>query len=376
MFKTIEDNSDSIPVAQSSAPSATDILHFEKWLSLLGEKKATDLHLTVGNVPMLRINGDISPIMEEDVISGEKMQRIVEHLLSSEELARLEKDKQIILSRTLKKVMRFRMHIFYARGFFGISLRHLSEDSALLQDLPHSRALLGAISASSGLYLIAGPFDSGKTSTLRSMINEINNTQSKYIVTLEAPVEYLIPSNKSVIVQRDVGKDVKSFSEGLSCLHDEDADVIVIGYIEDADVLEKVLNLSASGRLCIAIASGNGVVSVLETLRDLVDEEDRIRVLHMLSDAILGISYQLILSKMGGGRTLVASTMIATNPIKSLIREGKFASIANIMHTSREEGMITLDKALAQAVQQGVIDLKSAQQNSSDINQFNIMLSH
>jgi len=361
---------------ENTKQSATDMLYFEKWLSILGERKATDLHLSVGNVPMLRLDGNINPLIEEDVVTTERIQMIVEHLLSEQEKIILEKEKQIILSRTLKKVMRFRIHIFYARGFLCMSLRNLPNSFPSLEEFPNAQVLLNIISSTQGLFIISGPFDSGKTTTARSMISEINKTQEKYIATLELPIEYLIPSEKSVVVQRGIGIDVKSFSDGLDEMHDHDVDVVVVSAIESAEVLEKAILMANSGRLVIAIISAKHVVSVLETLRDLVPEEDRIRILHLLGDALLGISNQLLLQKVGGGRTLVVSSMVSTTPIKSLIYDGKFDQIPNIMQTSIEQGMITTDKALSVAVKKGEISLKDAQENAVDKNQFNILVSH
>jgi twitching motility protein PilT len=356
--------------------SATDILHFEKWLSVLGEKKATDIHLLVGNVPSLRIDGIIAPLMEEEVLTSERLERIVEQLLSETELETFKKNHQLVISKTLKKSMRFRIHLFYSRGYIGISLRHLPNEAIQIAQLPNA-ALLTQVSLSThGLYLVAGPFDSGKTSTVRSIITEINQKQSKYIVTLESPIEYLIPSDKSVVVQREIGKDTKSYEQGLASLHDEDVNVVVVGDINEADVLERVLELASAGRLVIATTTGNHLVAVLEHIRDLVEVGGRERIMHLLGDVLIGVSTQLLLPKVGGGRTLITSNMVATHPIKSLIREGKFGQIPNVMQTSGGDGMITMDKALSEGIKQGVITLQDAKEHATDINQFNVLVAH
>lgn len=372
----INSAAESNPSAKKDQQSATDILYFEKWLSVLGERKATDLHLSVGNVPMIRIDGNITPLIDEDIVTQERLEMIADNLLNGAEKIILEKNKQIVLSRTLKKVMRFRIHIFYSRGFLCLSLRHLPDQLLDLNSFPNAKILLGAISSTQGLFIISGTFDSGKTSTIRSMISDINRTQQKYIVTLEQPVEYLIASDKSVVVQRGIGIDVPSFSKALDELHDQDVDVVVVGAIESAEVLEKALSLANSGRQVFAVISAKHIVSVLEILRDLAPEEDRPRILHLLGDVLLGITTQLLLPKVGGGRTLIASNMLATIPIKSLIYDGKFSQIPNIMQTSGELGMATLDKALAEAVKRREITLKDGQENAVDINQFNILVAH
>ncbi|OIO49598.1 MAG: hypothetical protein CO042_01585 [Parcubacteria group bacterium CG_4_9_14_0_2_um_filter_41_8] len=373
----IQPNQASSDEQPNQSQSATDVLHFEKWLAIMGSRKATDLHLSVGNVPMIRIDGKIAPLEEEEIVSQERIQVIVDHLLTEEEKQILEKEKQVVLSRTLKKVMRFRIHVFYSRSFLCVSLRHLPENCPSLDQYPNAQLLQKVITASQGLFVISGPFDSGKTTTVRSMISEINKTQQKYIITLELPVEYIIPSDKSVVAQRGVGIDVPTFSDGLDEMHDEDVDVIMVGAVESADVLEKALTMANSGRLVIAVISSKHEVSVLEILRDLVPEEDRPRILHLLGDTLLGISNQLLLPKVGGGRAFIVSSLISTTPIKALIYEGKFGQIPNIMQTSgTSEGMITLDKALSEAVRRGEVALKDAQENAVDLNQFNMLVSH
>tara|TARA_Y100000031_G_C8243513_1_gene396875 strand:+ start:402 stop:1529 length:1128 start_codon:yes stop_codon:yes gene_type:complete len=359
-----------------SKESATDVLHFEKWISSLGERKATDLHLLVGNVPSIRIDAKIQPLMDEEIITAERLERIVEHLLSEDELKSFQEKKQLVISRTLKKSMRFRIHFYFSRGYAGLSLRHLQDAFIPISELPNSMLLKETAGSKQGLYVVSGPFDSGKTSTVRSLISEINQTQAKYIITLESPIEYIIASDKSVVVQREIGKDIQSFEKGLTGLHDEDLDVLVVGELEEPGVLEQILEIASSGRLVIAITSGNHIVSVLEHLRDLAAEEDRARILHLLADVLIGISAQVLLPKVGGGRYLVVSNMIATNPIKSLIHEGKFDQIPNIMQTSGESGMMTMDKALTEAVRQGIVIMQDAKEHAIDINQFNVLVAH
>ncbi|MEK7188915.1 MAG: ATPase, T2SS/T4P/T4SS family [Patescibacteria group bacterium] len=343
---------------------------------MLGERKATDLHLAVGTVPALRVDGAIKPLMEEGVASAEQIERIAEYLLEPRELTLLSERKQLRVSKTLKKSMRFRIHFFYSRGFLGVSMRYVPGSVPLLAELPHRGALEPLLAATQGLFIVAGPFDSGRTSTVRSLIAECNQSRPAYIVMLEDPIEYVFPSNQALVVQREIGRDVASYAEGVRALSEEDVDVVVLGDIPDGEVLQGALELATSGRLVVAIMEGNHVVAVLERLRDLAPVESRARVLHALGDALIGITTQLLVPKVGGGRALLASAMLATHPIKSLVREDKFAQIPNIMQTSGSEGMVTLDKALATAVKQGTVALVQAQAYAVDVNQFNALASH
>jgi len=356
--------------------SATDILYFEKWLSSLGEKKATDMHLTVGNVPMLRIGDKISPLMNEDIITAERLQSIVEHLLSKNELDNLLKNKQIIISITLKKVMRFRIHISYSRGFLVLSLRHLSSEIRTFEELGLPQMIKDFTTVDQGLCIIGGPFDSGRTTTIRAILSEINKTQEKYIITLEEPIEYIIPSDKSIVVQREIGKDVKDFETALAAIKDEDVNIVAVSSIKSPAALEHIIDIANTGRLVFAAIDGRYSVSILEELKNLFPKEKQTQMLNLISDTLLGINIQLLLPRVGGGRILITESLRATHPIKALIKEDKFSQIPNIMQTSAQEGMVNMDKALATAVKSGKIKLEDAKDHAIDIAQFNLLVSH
>lgn len=347
-----------------SQKSATDIVFFEGWLGELGKLKASDLHLTVGNVPMLRVGGKITPLEGEGVLTGERLERIAQHLLAKEDWERLKKEKQIVLGMTLKKSMRFRLHVFYNRGFIAFSLRHIDEKETGWQDLGLPPLALEFIAAKEGLLIITGPFDAGKTTSARSLLSEINHNQPKYIVTLEKPVEYIIPSDKSVVAQREVGKDIATFSQGLDMLVDEDVDVVAVTDIDTQETAQKILRLASTGKLVIATVASQDLVSFFENFRDKFPASDQPRILNELADCLLGGFSQLLLPKVGGGRVLILEILRANHSVKSLIKENKLRQLTNIMQTSKNEGMVTLDKALEEAMKAGKITPEDAKAHS------------
>ncbi|MBI4122707.1 MAG: Flp pilus assembly complex ATPase component TadA [Parcubacteria group bacterium] len=363
-----------MPTQQPSSSSA-DILHFEKWLEMVGERKATDVHLTVGNVPMLRVDGAIVPLLDEDVVTGETLERIIGYLLSEDELSRLSRERELLVGRTLKKVMRFRLHAFYSRGYPALSLRHLPAEEATIESLGLPDIISELVGAEQGLAIIAGPFDSGKTTTMRSILSALNHTQSRYIVTIEEPVEYVLPSDKSVVVQREVGRDVPTFEAGLATLHEEDADVVAVGALANAEAAEHTLRLANAGKLVIAASEGRHALSVLLGIRDFFSPAEQARIFSLLADCLLGVVVQLLLPKTGGGRVLVTEVLRATNPVKSLIREGKLAQIPAVMQTSGALGMATMDRSLAEAVKLGTISIETGRKYAIDANQFAILVS-
>lgn len=356
--------------------SPTDILHFEKWLGVLGERNATDLHLTVGNAPLLRLDGQIMPLLEEEILTPERMDAIMAHLFSEADLAEFKGKKELITSLTLKKIMRFRAHAFWSRGFPALSLRYVSGSERTAEELGIPAPVMALTDTSGGLIIITGPFDSGKTTTVKTLLAKINHSQAKYIITFEKPIEYLLPSDKAAVIQREVGRDVADYASGLAALAEEDVNVVVVGAAPDQATAEQVLQMANSGRLVILIGGNRQAIGALEQIRDLYAEADRPRALNLLGDALLGVAAQILLPKVGGGRMLVTEVLLATNPVKSLIRENKLAQIRNIMQTSREAGMITLDKALADAVKGGLVSLQDGREHATDASQFTILVSH
>ena len=368
-----QDNSASVENQPTNAKqkSATDVLHFEKWLSILGQRKASDLHLLVGNPPMLRLDGKMVRLDEEEVVTKDRVERIADHLLTKKDLETLTEKRQLILGMTLKKTMRFRVHVFYNRGFLAFSFRYLHPEDVSLEQLGLPPLVSEFIQLDQGLLLVTGPFDSGKTTTIKSIVSAINHNQSRYVVMLEKPIEHIIPSDKSVIVQREVGRDVNSFSHGLEMLEDEDADVVIVSSVTDADTAEKAIHLANSGRLVIMVGVNERVIGFLEELRDMFEPRDQARILDALGSSLYGAVSQILLPKVGGGRVLITEVLRGTNPIKSLIKENKIRQVSNMMLTSRQEGMITLDKALEQAVSTGSITQEDASRYTKGGNQTN-----
>lgn len=356
--------------------SPTDILHFEKWLGILGERGGTDLHLTVGNTPLLRLDGQILPLLEEEILTPERLDNIMAHLFSEAELKFFQEQKEIIASLTLKKIMRFRAHAFWSRGFPALSLRYVAADDRSAEELGIPEAVMALADAGGGLIIITGPFDAGKTTTVKTLLSKINHSQAKYIITFEKPVEYLLPSDKAAIIQREVGRDTPDYASGLAALAEEDVNVVMVGAAPDKAAAEQILQLANSGRLVVLIVSSRQAIGALEQIRDLYGESERGRVLNLLGDALLAVSAQMLLPKIGGGRILVSEVLLATNPVKSLIRDNKLAQIRNIMQTSRAAGMVTLDKALADAVKGGLVSLQDGRAHAIDPSQFAILVSH
>jgi len=365
----------AVPSA-STASSTTDIIEFEKWLNMLGERKGSDIHLTVGNVPMIRVQGNITPMVDEDILTPERIERILDYILTEEESKRFAADREIIMGKTLKKVMRFRVHAFYSRGYVALSFRRLPSEEYSLEALGLPDVVRVFLTAAQGLILVTGPFDSGKTTTARSMISKINHEQARYIATLEAPIEYIIPSDKSVVVQREVLRDVKDFPTGLDALTEEDVDIVLVSEFDSSELVLRAITLAQSGRLVIAIARSRHSVALLQEIRDLFPEEEHARILTMLSESLIGIVAQLLLPKVGGGRTLLTEILNVTHPTASLIRDNKIGQIPNIMQTSRQDGMITMDKALAEAVRAGSVTIEDAKKHAIDQSQFNMLVSH
>jgi len=335
-------------------------LNFNRILSTLAEYKASDLHLTIGNPPILRVDTKLVPLENESMVTPDFIETVVSTVLNEEQKKVLEKDKEIVLAYSLEDRARFRVNIFYQKGYPSVSLHYIGDKIKNLKELGLPPVVEQFVNIKRGLVLVTGPFGSGKTTTLVSMINTINNNRSDYILTIENPIEYLFVNNKSVIEQREVGRDTPSLADGLRTVTQEDVDVVMLSDLPDAEVIKEVLNIADSGRVVFASYNADSVVKAIEKMINCFPPNEQKQIKSFLSDNLEGAVCQRLLPRVGGGRIVVAEVLIPTEPVRNVIKEGVLYQINNIIQTSREEGMISLDKSLAELVKTGEILIEEA----------------
>ncbi len=353
-------------------PSGTSII-LQRILMTTAEYRASDLHLTVGNPPILRVDGKLVALEQEQVVTPDFMDTVAETILTPEQRTELEKEREIIIAYALEDRIRFKVSLFHQRGFLAASLRLIPNESRSLKDLGLPASVQQFVQLTKGLVLVTGPFGSGRTATVAALVNEINRTRTAYVVTIEKPIEHLYVNDLSFIEQREVGRDTKSTVQALETASREDVDVIVVSEMEDPEVIGAVLTAAESSRLVISTMSTDSVLKTIETIATNAPSEYEVKVRTQLASTLSGIVSQRLLPKIGGGRVLVAEVMVPTDAIRAVIRDGALHQLANLLMTSREEGTISLDRSLAQLVRSGDILLDDALMHATDRNNVKLL---
>lgn len=348
----------------------SDTLIINDILNAAAERKATDVHLVAGNNPVIRVEGRLITLVDQQILTGDILMALAESFLTPEYFEKLNKNREVISIYNWADRNRYRTKIFYQKGFLAISLRLIPSFIRAPKDLGVPTSILQLLNREKGLIIITGPFGSGRTSTAVSLIETLNQNKGLHIQTLEKPIEYLFSNNQSVIEQRSVGKDVNSFVEGLKNMLDEDIDAVFIDSAHEEHIEEVILELAESGKLIILTMNADSVMSALERFIDRIDSAKRDWARQTLADVLLGVTSQRILPRVGGGMSMASEVLINNSAVSSSIRSDKLNQLNSIMQTSKDEGMSTLDKSLVELVRIGEITTDDARSQAMDPQSF------
>ena len=344
--------------------ATTETLLVNKILNIAAERKATDIHLTVGNYPVVRVDGKLITLTSEQVLTPDFLLGMVDSFLSKVDKEDLEKERETVTVYTWANRARFRAKVFYQKGYIAISLRLIPQLIRSPKDLGLPQILTQSITKERGLIIVTGPFGSGRTTTIASLLETLNRNKGLHIQTLESPIEYLLSNNQSIIEQREIGKDTESFLKGLKDVLDEDVDVVAVGALIEDGVEEMILQVTESGKLVLAIMDAATVISALERFVSNLDPERRVWGQDVLAQVLVTVVAQRLLPRIGGGLSLAYEALTATPAVQSIIKENRLYQLNSIMQTSKEEGMINLDKSLLELVRVGEISANDAMQQA------------
>lgn len=349
-------------------------LSIDRIFSTIAEKNAADLHLSVGAAPMLRVTDELVPLPGEPVITQEFMETLVDSTLDMEQRAILQKQREIVVAFQLNPQSRFRINIFYQRGLLAAYVRLIGNAIKSIDQLGLPPSIEQFTQATKGLIIISGTFGSGKTTTSAALIEYINKHTARYILTVERPIEYVFQSQKSIVEQREVGRDVLTFEQALRTITQEDVDVLFVSEFTNANTIDQLLAIAASGRLVIANVEADTTVKTLEHIINRYPGNEQQRVREQLAANLMGIVCQRLVPRVGGGVVPVAEILISTPPIQAHIKEGSLYQLSTVIQTSRAEGMVSLDWALAELVKTNEITFESALTHASDEQQLRSVL--
>ncbi len=345
----------------------------QKLLDLSIERKASDLHLTAGVPPTMRIDGQLVPVAGESALTHETVAGLVQSFMTAEQLERLKLRKEVDFSFGYNDT-RFRTNTYFQKGNLAASLRLIPKIIKNLQELGLPPILDKFTAPSQGFFIITGPTGHGKSTTLAAMINQINHTRADHIVTIEDPIEYVFEHDKSIISQREVGSDTNSFARALRSALREDPNIVLVGEMRDLETIDAALTLAETGHLVFTTLHTNSAAQTADRVIDVFPPHQQQQVRMQLANVLLGVVSQRLIPRTSGGRIAACEIMVANSAVRATIREGKTHQLPNVIQTSAAEGMISLDKVLAELVSKGEITIDNALTWALDPKGFKMMV--
>ena len=324
--------------------------------------KASTMILTVGSLPAFRVDNHLHIMEDESMLTVEIIEKLIGFILDADEKKLLADEKEVVVVKIFGGDFRFRVNVFYQKGLPALSFHYIPAAPKKLTDLRFPEILNNLIMCRSGLIIIAGSKFSGKTTIAASIIEEVNINKRRHIATIEDPIEYLFVNKRSIIEQRQVGRDVKSVVKGLHHCLEEDVDIVYLGEIrkELAEVLPLIFELASGNSLVVLEINSNSAVHTVEKILNSFDNNQTESARYNLADVLVGITVHKLVNRVGGGIILVSEVLLANAAVKSLIREGKIYQLESVMQTSRREGMISMDKAIEELIEAGEIKPEEA----------------
>lgn len=324
-------------------------------------RNASDLHLLAGFYPLIRVNGELVPINATEILTNEDVENLILPLLSNVQKDILLQYWELDFGFDFEKKARFRTNIYKQRGTLAAAFRLIPSNIRTIEEtgLPPQVAKLGELKQ--GLILVTGPTGHGKSTTLAAFINQINLTRSSHIITVEDPIEYIYPKSKSLISQREVNTDTRSWGNALKSALREDPDIVLIGEMRDLETISAAMTIAETGHLVFATLHTNSAAQTIDRIIDVFPENQQPQIKVQLAAVLEAIIAQRLVPTINPGRVLAAEILFATAGIRSVIREGKTHLIDNIIQTSGELGMMTIEASLAYLVREGKITIETAQ---------------
>jgi twitching motility protein PilT len=341
-------------------------VQIQQLFKVMVDNGASDLHLTVGSQPAMRIHGEIVRV-KVGSLTGEDTKKLVYQILTQEQQSHLEKNLELDFSFGIKGLARFRANVFYSKASVAAVFRQIPSLIPDFKALGLPNVLLDMTDVSNGLILVTGPTGSGKSTTLAALIDRLNTKEAGHIITLEDPIEFVHLHKTSIVNQREVGADTLSFKNGLKSLLRQDPDIVLVGELRDVETIEAALTIAETGHLVFGTLHTNSAVQTLNRIINVFpsDQQDQIRTL--LSFVLQGVvAQQLIPKSFTKGRAAVQEILVPNSAIRNLIRENKMHQIYSAMQIGQDKsGMQTMNQALFKLVKGGIIDNNAAMSYST-----------
>lgn len=336
-------------------------MSIEQLLEITYSKKSSDLHLLADSPPILRIDGELTPIPGESPLSAELAKDLIYSLLTEEQKELLTVNKELDFSFAYGNKARFRVNAYVQKGSYAASLRHIPLEIRTIDDLGLPPICHKFAQLKQGFILVTGPTGHGKSTTLAAIINEINQKRKCHIVTIEDPIEFIFPHAKSIVSQRELHQDTHSWEIALRSVLREDPDVVFVGEMRDLETISAALTVAETGHLVFATLHTNSASQTVDRIIDVFPEASKNQVRMQLSAVLEAVLSQRLLPSLKGGRIVATEVMVGTSAVRTALREGKTHQLDNIIQTSAALGMNSLESNLVKLINEGKISLEVAQ---------------
>lgn len=343
-------------------------------LGLVGQQNASDLHLVVGRFPTLRISGKLHPLSEDALLTPADTKAFSEILLTQDKKEELEANGQTDLSYNFEDRARFRINVFFQKGYVSIAMRFVMDKIRNLEELNIPTSLYDFTKVAQGFVLMTGPVGHGKSTTLAALIDAINHRDEKHVITIEDPIEFVYQQDRCIINQREIGRDSKDFPSALRAVLREDVNVVLLGELRDLDTIATAMTAAETGHLIFATLHTNDAAQTIDRIIDVFPSHQQNQIRLQLANVLLGVVSQRLLPDLSGGRVPAVEILFKNHAVENLIRENKSHQIDSVIETSLKEGMISLDRALADLVRQGTVSVEDALVYSKNPDYFSMLV--
>ncbi len=370
----MSDNTKSSTKTQTQSEQGIGNLQIQQLFKVMVDNGASDLHLSVGTAPGMRISGDIVRV-KVGSLTPDDTKRLIYQILTEKQKAELEKNLELDFSFGIKGMARFRANVFYSKGSVAGVFRQIPSLIPDFEALGLPPVLLEMVNVSSGLFLVTGPTGSGKSTTLASIIDKLNSNSPSHIITLEDPIEFVHQHKLSLVNQREIGADTLSFSKGIKSLLRQDPDIVLVGELRDPETIEAALTIAETGHVVFGTLHTNSTVQTINRIINVFSHEQQEQIRTLLSFVLQGVVAQQLLPKIPKGRCLVQEILRITPAIRNLIREDKVHQIYSQMQIGQEDtGMNTMNQHIKKQLDAGLISPETAMTYSNNPEELTRML--
>ena len=372
LFSKVEHGSPQVFAPESLQPSPLPFC-LDDLLNMMSARGGSDLHLTVGLPPMMRVDGDLSPVVDFR-LEAIHTRTLVYEALNDEQRSQYERTKELDCSYLVPGAGRYRLNVYRQRDSLSAAFRSIVSQIPTLEQLRIPPSVSDIARKSSGLCLVTGSTGSGKSTTLASIVDTINRERACHILTLEDPIEFLHVHKRSMVNQREIGTDTDSFHSAMRAVLREDPDVVLVGELRDLETIAAALTLAETGHLVLGTLHTRDAAQSIDRIVDVFQPHQQQQVRIQLAHTLEVVCCQQLVPKIGGGRVPAVEVMFGTPAVRNLIREGKTHQMLSVIETSAQIGMVSMDRSLTRLVRSGMISGENALIRCSDADNFNRLL--